>query len=336
LAQSQKRPPKKAFGKSNQATKYYFHKAIQKHGRDNFEWTILYQSFDGEHTKNVMENHFITEYRTFNGFGDCNGYNLSLGGDGNLGRKHKTESIDKMRRSKTGKLTVRSRAVTTPHGKFNSLIEASLTTAPLGISMGMLDKRLTSPYFHEWFYDDSPKEFKVKMQTTKRSRRITTPKGEFSSITAAAMALGMLTQTIRCRLVNPNFPDWVVIDNRPLVNTPSPNIVRSVTTPEGWFESVKTAATASQLQPQTVRNRIHSERYPDWYYNEPATHKPTRAKPTRTTVRTRIVSTPLGIFIGLEAASAATGLQRGTIRYRVGSNKYPDWQYVNKSGTDQT
>jgi len=135
---------KKAFGKYNQQNKYYFHRAIQKHGRDNFEWTVLYQNLDGEHTKNVMENHFIAEYRTFRGFEDCNGYNLSLGGDGNLGRRHSAEAVAKVSQSKTGKLTARSRPVTTPYGTFDSLAAATMVTTQHGISKGMMYVRLRS------------------------------------------------------------------------------------------------------------------------------------------------------------------------------------------------
>jgi group I intron endonuclease len=56
--------------------KTYFHKAINKHGWDNFDWNIIYQSTDRDHTLNEMESYFITEYDTFN-----NGYNSTMGGD---------------------------------------------------------------------------------------------------------------------------------------------------------------------------------------------------------------------------------------------------------------
>ena len=65
-----------------------FYSAIKHYGWDAFEWEVLYQSTDGEHCLKVMENYFITEYRSFIGFPDCNGYNMTLGGDGPLGHKH--------------------------------------------------------------------------------------------------------------------------------------------------------------------------------------------------------------------------------------------------------
>lgn len=57
-----------------------FYAALRKHGWDNFEWTVLYQSLDKEHTHKVMEEYFIREYNTHCDTG--HGYNMSFGGDG--------------------------------------------------------------------------------------------------------------------------------------------------------------------------------------------------------------------------------------------------------------
>lgn len=54
-----------------------FHKAIRKHGYENFVWEILYQSYDGDYTKHVMERYFIEQHNSFK-----RGYNSTLGGDG--------------------------------------------------------------------------------------------------------------------------------------------------------------------------------------------------------------------------------------------------------------
>lgn len=57
------------------------YRAIRKYGWNNFDWEVIYQSLDGEHTLNVMENHFINEYDSYE-----KGYNETLGGQGTLGR----------------------------------------------------------------------------------------------------------------------------------------------------------------------------------------------------------------------------------------------------------
>ena len=58
-----------------------FYCAIRKYGWHNFIWEVIYQSKEGNHCLNVMEPYFIKEYNSFNF-----GYNLTLGGEGTLGR----------------------------------------------------------------------------------------------------------------------------------------------------------------------------------------------------------------------------------------------------------
>ncbi len=63
-------------------TNKLLYRAMKKHGFDNFEWRILYQSLDHEHTLTVMENYFILDTMSHC---DQGGYNLSLGGEGTRG-----------------------------------------------------------------------------------------------------------------------------------------------------------------------------------------------------------------------------------------------------------
>jgi len=75
-----------------------FYNALRKHGWDNFEWSILYQSVDGEHCLNIMENHFISELDSFN-----NGYNMTTGGEGVIGYKHSEIRKEKIRQKSLGR-----------------------------------------------------------------------------------------------------------------------------------------------------------------------------------------------------------------------------------------
>lgn len=61
---------------------YKFYRAIRKYGWDNFEWSVIYQSKDKQHTLKEMESYFINEYNSMK-----NGYNSTLGGDGTFGHK---------------------------------------------------------------------------------------------------------------------------------------------------------------------------------------------------------------------------------------------------------
>lgn len=81
---------------------FTFYKSIKKYGWVNFKWEIIYQSKDKDYCKNVMEKYFINEYRSYIGFIDTNGYNMTLGGEGNSGQKTK-EHIEKISNSNTGK-----------------------------------------------------------------------------------------------------------------------------------------------------------------------------------------------------------------------------------------
>lgn len=87
------------------ASKHYnflLYKAIAKYGWDNFSWQIIYESWDKDHCKNTMEKYFIEEYRTYVGYNDCLGYNMTLGGEGNTGPKTK-EHAKKISLAKQGK-----------------------------------------------------------------------------------------------------------------------------------------------------------------------------------------------------------------------------------------
>jgi group I intron endonuclease len=59
------------------------YKAIRKYGKDFFNFEVIYQSIDCNHTLNVMEPYFIKEYDSFGKFG----YNLTKGGEGTFGYK---------------------------------------------------------------------------------------------------------------------------------------------------------------------------------------------------------------------------------------------------------
>jgi group I intron endonuclease len=55
--------------------------AIKKYGIDKFTFEIIYQSLEGDYLKNAMETYFINLYDSYH-----SGYNMTLGGDGTLGR----------------------------------------------------------------------------------------------------------------------------------------------------------------------------------------------------------------------------------------------------------
>ena len=80
-----------------------FYNAINKYGWEAFEWDAIYQSHDFEHTLTVMEPHFINEHRSWVGFDDCNGYNITLGGEGTTGWKRSPKLVESHRQQMKGR-----------------------------------------------------------------------------------------------------------------------------------------------------------------------------------------------------------------------------------------
>jgi group I intron endonuclease len=62
---------------------YKLYNAIRKYGWNNFDWCVIYQSQDYEHTYKKMETYFIEQYDSYN-----KGYNMTKGGDGVTGAKN--------------------------------------------------------------------------------------------------------------------------------------------------------------------------------------------------------------------------------------------------------
>ena len=79
--------PEKRWGKHINISKgitktppFYIHRAINKYGKENFQFSVIYSSEDVDHIKNEMEPYFISLFDSKE-----NGYNLTEGGDGTIG-----------------------------------------------------------------------------------------------------------------------------------------------------------------------------------------------------------------------------------------------------------
>lgn len=82
------------------------HRAIKKHGWENFTVEVLYQGVD-EVEIGFVERAAIASYDTY----APNGYNVTIGGDGRSGRKMSEESLERMRAAQKGKrISIETRA----------------------------------------------------------------------------------------------------------------------------------------------------------------------------------------------------------------------------------
>ena len=96
---------------ANKGSKYLFHKAIRKHGIENFVWEPIFESNDVETTLELMEGQFIKEYDCYYETGK--GYNMTFGGQG--GMFNKTHSEETKRKMKLA-WTKRTNRVCNPNG----------------------------------------------------------------------------------------------------------------------------------------------------------------------------------------------------------------------------
>ena len=79
-----------------------FRCAIDKYGWNDIQHNILFDDLTEKEAK-WLENYLICYYWTFVGFKDSKGYNMTLGGEGTVGCKHKKETKRKISESKKGK-----------------------------------------------------------------------------------------------------------------------------------------------------------------------------------------------------------------------------------------
>ena len=83
---------------NNEIITTYLHRAMNKYGLDNFICTTL-EKCSSKEELNEMEFHYIKQYNSL-----CpDGYNMTLGGEGTIGRICKPETRAKISKNKRGK-----------------------------------------------------------------------------------------------------------------------------------------------------------------------------------------------------------------------------------------
>jgi group I intron endonuclease len=77
---------------SKRNAKWYFYRAIHKHGKQNIKWEIIEDNIEDFNLLKERETFNIIKYDTLK----PNGYNMTLGGEGIFGLKHSEQSKKKM------------------------------------------------------------------------------------------------------------------------------------------------------------------------------------------------------------------------------------------------
>lgn len=76
------------------------YRAMRKYGIENFTFEVVEECSIEE--LDYKEEFYIEKYRSYIGYEDCNGYNMTLGGGGVRGKIFTDEEIEKIRKSKIG------------------------------------------------------------------------------------------------------------------------------------------------------------------------------------------------------------------------------------------
>ena len=90
----------KKAAKVNKYPSIVFHKAIRKHGIENFKWEILCEC-DSKNILNIRETMKIIVEHSY--ISEGMGYNLTYGGEGTFGYKHTNDTKEKIRCRNKGK-----------------------------------------------------------------------------------------------------------------------------------------------------------------------------------------------------------------------------------------
>lgn len=207
-----------------------FHRAIKKYGWDNFEWEILYQSKDLDHTKNEMEKFFITEFDSY-----YKGYNSTFGGEGTFGYIRSLEQ-----KKEIGKATSERNI-----GRFwyNNGIENKFCHIPPDENWkrGRLNQKPTTEG-NKWY--NNGKEQKLTKNPPTGWIEGMLPKSEETKLKISISKLGKPSK------------------NKGIQN---PKSYKRIMTPKGEFESVKAAAKYFNRSPATISNRLKFK--PNDYYH---------------------------------------------------------------------
>jgi len=125
-----------------------FYSAIKKYGWDSFEWTVLYQSKDKDHTLNEMENFFIVEYNSIN-----SGYNIIPGGSKRKNCKQSEETKNKISKKLKGRIfteehrkNMRGKIRTEEHRKNLSLSQKGKPRPKSSIEKRKITMKNRGPY----------------------------------------------------------------------------------------------------------------------------------------------------------------------------------------------
>lgn len=154
--------------------------AIRTYGIEMFEFEIIYQSLDADHTKNIMEQYFIDVYDSYYA-----GYNMTLGGDGSIGRtwsdeqKHLISVRNKGQKSlNKGKTYIELYGEEKANKKIEKMKKTITETCKNKVISNENRKRISDRL--KKYYSKKPGAFTGKNHTAESKQKISEKRKEYS------------------------------------------------------------------------------------------------------------------------------------------------------------
>lgn len=235
------------------------------------------------------------------------------------------------------------RSVITPKGEFPTIRKASEAH---NISVERMLRRLYN-------LDDSDYKFTKETEKDKKhyfskgdnnvSRKVITPKGEFSTVKEASKALKISEATLKRKIYDITNKEFKFAKELPrdksryfdgsekkkertLAKT------RAVITPKGRFESLSIASEAYGMGVDVLRRYVFNTAYPEFKYEkeEPRDKEKYFHKviPKAFQKQTVFVRTPKGDFDSIKLAADAYGIEWHQMNRMVGSKSHPDFHKI--------
>ena len=126
-------------------------RSLEKHGFDNHSFEIIYEGDLINEELNKLEIYYIGYYNSFNG-NNKEGMNLTLGGEGMLGKKHSEETKKKIseNRKKVGKTEKHQQAIDNMRGKKLLKTKEWIDKNAESIKKAILQYDLDGNFIKEW------------------------------------------------------------------------------------------------------------------------------------------------------------------------------------------
>jgi group I intron endonuclease len=178
----------------NKEKTFYFHNTIRKHGPKNFSWEIIHDDIDTIEDLNKLEIYYIGYYDTYN-----NGYNLTLGGGGQVGFVLSEETKRKIRKGNKGKIVSEE-----TKRKMSEAHKGRKPSEETKRKISEIKKGKNHPMYGKHFSEERNRKISeaVKGKNNPVAISVIINDTYFDTMKQAAEFIGVVSSTIKCRILH--------------------------------------------------------------------------------------------------------------------------------------